>query len=119
MNYLDYSHETCVNHTSGPEVMKKFSCLTHKFIVGILTFMSRKNSILGLSEPGKKLNFLIFYTYKYLKLHAEHEKSFITSAPGRVKLKARSILCLDLYTDLANFLEFTRLSLFLDNYTVS
>ena len=27
-------------------------------IVGILTFMSRKNSILGLSEPENKLNFL-------------------------------------------------------------
>ena len=29
-------------------------------VVGILTFMSRKNGILGLSEPEKKLNFLIF-----------------------------------------------------------
>ena len=28
-------------------------------MVGILTFISRKNSIIGLSEP-KKLNFLIF-----------------------------------------------------------
>ena len=48
----------------GPEVIKLFSCptqLSMKFfplinvkmptIVGILTFLSRKNSILGLSEP--------------------------------------------------------------------
>ena len=57
----------------GPEVIKLFSCSTQlsmKFfllinvkmptIVGILTFMNRKNSILGLSESEKKLNFLIF-----------------------------------------------------------
>ena len=50
----------------APEVIKLFSCSTllrMKFfllinvkmptIVGILTFMSRKNSILGLSEPEK------------------------------------------------------------------
>ena len=50
----------------GPEVIKLFSCSTQlstKFIllinikmptiVGILTFMSGKNSILGLSEPIK------------------------------------------------------------------
>ena len=57
----------------GPEVIKRFSCSTQlnmKFflpinveiptIVGILTFMSGKNSILGLPEPKKKPNFLIF-----------------------------------------------------------
>ena len=51
---------------SGPEVIKLFSCSTQlsmKFFllikvkmpttVGILTFMSGKNSILGLSEPNK------------------------------------------------------------------
>ena len=51
---------------SGPEVIKLFSCSTQlsmKFfllinvkmptIVGILTFMSRKNCILSLSEPEK------------------------------------------------------------------
>ena len=51
---------------SGPQVIKLFSCSTQlsiKFfllinvkmptIVGILTFMSGKNSILGLSEPKK------------------------------------------------------------------
>ena len=51
---------------SGPEVIKRYSCsaqLSMKFfllinvkmptIVGILIFMSRKNSILGLSESEK------------------------------------------------------------------
>ena len=51
---------------SGPEVIKLFSCSTQlsmKFfllinvkmptIVGILTFLSRKNSIISLSEPEK------------------------------------------------------------------
>ena len=51
---------------SGPEVIKIISCsaqLSMKFFlfinikmpttIGILTFMSRKNSILGFSEPGK------------------------------------------------------------------
>ena len=55
---------------TGSEVIKLFSCSTQlsmKFfqlinvkmptIVGILTFMSGKNSILGLSEP-KKAKFL-------------------------------------------------------------
>ena len=57
---------------SGPEVIKKFmlNSSEHEIfliknvkmptIVGILTFMSSKNSILGLSEPEKNLNFLIF-----------------------------------------------------------
>ena len=47
----------------------------HKFkmptIVGILTLMSRKNSILGLSEPEKKLNFLYSNTYDFLKFNAQ------------------------------------------------
>ena len=51
---------------SGPEVIKPFSCSTQlsvKFfllmnvkvptIVGILTFMNRKNIIVSLSEPKK------------------------------------------------------------------
>ena len=39
--------------------------------VGILTFISGKKSILGLSEP-KKAEFLdIFYTYEHLKFHAQ------------------------------------------------
>ena len=57
-----------------PQVYKPFSCSTQlrmKFfllinvkmptIVGIFTFMSGKNSILGLSEPKKSQNFLILY----------------------------------------------------------
>ena len=50
-------------------------------IVGILTFMRRKNNIVGLSTPDKNLNSCYFYTYEYLKFH-EHGKSFITSGPG-------------------------------------
>ena len=59
---------------TGPEVIKLLSCSTQlsmKFfqltnvkmptILGILTFMSRKNSIIGLFESEKKLNFLIFF----------------------------------------------------------
>ena len=57
----------------GPEVIKLFSCSTQlsmkifllinvkmPTIVGIVSFMSRKNSILGLPEPEEKPNFLIF-----------------------------------------------------------
>ena len=41
--------------------------------IGILTFMSRKNSILGLSEPEKKnAEFLdIFYTYEHLEFQVQ------------------------------------------------
>ena len=69
--YLGLSVRDHLN-TPGPEVIKLFSCSTQlsmKFfllinvkmptIVGILTFMSRTNSILDLSEP-KNLNFLTF-----------------------------------------------------------
>ena len=47
------SHESC---------MKFFLLISVKMptIVGILTFMSRKNSILGLYDPETKLNFMIF-----------------------------------------------------------
>ena len=54
------------NVNSGSKVVKLFPCSTQlsmKFfplinvkmptVVGILTFMSKKNSILGLSEPAK------------------------------------------------------------------
>ena len=60
------SDHTARNAKPGPEVIKLFSCSTQmsmKFfllinvkmptIVGILTFMNGKNSILGLSEPKK------------------------------------------------------------------
>ena len=45
--------------------MKIFLLINVKMpaVVGILTFMSRENSILGLSEPEKKLYYLI---YSYL-----------------------------------------------------
>ena len=58
---------------SGPEVIKEISCSTQlsmnffllinvkmPTIVGILTFMSWKNSIIVLPKPEKKFNFLIF-----------------------------------------------------------
>ena len=60
-------------HKSCTEVIKLFSCsaqLSMNFcllinvkmpIVGILTFMSGKNSILGLSEPSKKIFFIFLY----------------------------------------------------------
>ena len=78
------AHEKETNcYRPGPEVIKLFSCSTQlsmkifplinvkiTTIVGILTFMGEKNSILGLSEP-KKQNFLIFYTYEHLKVHAQ------------------------------------------------
>ena len=40
-------------------------------IVGISTFMSLKNSILGLHEPAKSLISWYFYIYEYLKFHAQ------------------------------------------------
>ena len=56
----------------GPEVIKLFSCSTQlsmkifrlinvkmPTIVGILTFMSGKNSILGLAEPKRSLLLLL------------------------------------------------------------
>ena len=61
---LHYRHNAA-KEVSGPKVIKLFSCSTQlsmKFfllinvkmpkIVGILTFMSGKYSILGLSEPN-------------------------------------------------------------------
>ena len=64
----------------GPEVIKLFPCSTQlsmKFfllinvkmptIVGILTFMSRKNGIISLSEPKKCRISRYFYTYEHLK----------------------------------------------------
>ena len=65
--YLPNETETFkLRNNSGPEVIKHFSCLTQlsmnffllinvkiPTIVGILTFMSWKNSILGLPEPNK------------------------------------------------------------------
>ena len=44
-------------------------------IVGILTFMSKKNTILGLSEPEKKLNFLIFIYLRAFKISCSNQQS--------------------------------------------
>ena len=77
----------------GLKVIKLFSCSTEFFllikvkmptIVGILTFMSRQNSILGLSYPEKKVNFLILlYLWAFkISCSAELPKSFITSGLG-------------------------------------
>ena len=68
----------------GPVVIKLFSCSTQlsmKFfllihvkmptVVGILTFMNGKNSILGLSEPKKSRISWYFYTYEHLKFRAQ------------------------------------------------
>ena len=54
--------------------------------VGILTFMSIKNSIQGLSEP-KKAKFLdFFYTYEHsCSTELSMKKSFITSYPEHMQ----------------------------------
>ena len=62
--------------------MKIFLLINVKMptIVGILTFMSRKNSILGSLEPKKKPNFLIFFIHmpiqNFMLNWVEHKKSF-------------------------------------------
>ena len=40
-------------------------------VVGILTFMGRKNSILGVSEHKKAELLDIFNTYEHLKFHSQ------------------------------------------------
>ena len=70
--------------SQAPRLKKLFSCSTQlsmnffllinvkmPTIVGILTFMSRKNSILGLSESEKSWISWYFYTYYHLKFHAQ------------------------------------------------
>ena len=54
-------------------------------IIDILTFMSEKNSILGLSEPKKAeviYIFILMSIYNFMLNSVEHEKSFITSGAG-------------------------------------
>ena len=49
----------------------KFSLLINvkmPTMVGILTFMNGKNSILDLAEPKKKLNSLYFHTYELMSM---------------------------------------------------
>ena len=68
----------------GPKVIKPFSCSTQlsmkvfllinikmPTIVGILTVMSGKNSILGLSESKKDTFLDIFILISILKFHAQ------------------------------------------------
>ena len=40
-------------------------------IVGILTFISRKNNILGLPKPKKLLFLIFFFTFEHLNFHAQ------------------------------------------------
>ena len=81
------SHLTVHYHTTQPNLVlklkKKNSCSTQlsmkffllinvemRIIVGILKFMSRKNSIIGISEPEKSRISWYFYAYEHLKFHA-------------------------------------------------
>ena len=68
--------------------MKFFLLINVKMptIVGILTFMSGKNTILGRPEPKKDRVSWYFYAYEHLKFHAQ--LSFITSGPEQTKIKA-------------------------------
>ena len=86
LDFWDYFMEkdsslSRITHTR-PRGYKKNSCSTQlrkkcfllrnvkmSTMFGILTFISRKNSILGLSELEKNPDFLI--TYEHLKCHAE------------------------------------------------
>ena len=47
----------------------------HPTTVGIITFMTRKSSILGLSEPEKKLNFLICLYLRVFEISCSAELS--------------------------------------------
>ena len=82
--YNNYYKLRASSEDSGPEVIKLFSCSTQlsmnffllinvemPTIVGILTFMNGKNSILCLSELKKSQKNLYFYTYVHLKFHAQ------------------------------------------------
>ena len=53
------------------QLSMKFFLLINVKMSTVLTFMSRKNSILSFPEPAEKLNFLIFYTYEHLKFNAQ------------------------------------------------
>ena len=53
-------------------------------IVGILSFISRKNSILGLYEPEKAEfldSFILMSIWNFMLNWVEHENSLITSRP--------------------------------------
>ena len=69
------------NQKPGPEVIKLFFLLINVKmlqIVGILTFMNGKNSILGLSEPKKAEfldSFILMSISNFMLNSVEHEKS--------------------------------------------
>ena len=94
---------------SGSEVIKllswawNFSCS----VVGILTFMNKKNSIISLPEPKKVLNFLIFLFLWAFKISCSAElsmkKSFITAGPvhdSRVRTLQKQSTCTATFEDL-------------------
>ena len=61
-------------YLSSPQLSTKFFRLVNvkiPTIVVISTFLSRKNSVLGLSEPEKCLIFLYSHTYEHLNFHAQ------------------------------------------------
>ena len=80
--------------------MKLFLLINVKMptIVGILTFMSRKNSLLHLSEPEKSWISWYFYTYEHLKFHAQLSwvwKKFYNLGPWFESwLFANTIVCI-------------------------
>ena len=51
--------------------MNCFLLINVKMSTIVDTFMSRKNSILGISEPENAEFFLYFYTFEQLKFHAQ------------------------------------------------
>ena len=77
--------------------MKFFLLINVKMptIVGILTFMSGKNSILDLSEPKKAEFpdiFILMGILNFMLNSVEHEKSFITSGPCVKRAVSRQFL---------------------------
>ena len=78
--------------------MKFFLLINVKMptIVGILTFMSRKNSILGLPESEKSWISWYFDTYEHLKFHAQFSwtwKKFYNLEPRLRFVHLRHMLC--------------------------
>ena len=77
-----YNFFSCSNELS----MKFFLLINIKMptIVGILTSMSGKNSILGLTGPRNSHISWYFYTYEHLEFHSQLSwawKNLITSGP--------------------------------------
>ena len=98
---------TGLHWNSGHEVIKIILCSTQlstKFsllinvkmptFVGILTFVNRKNSILGSSEPEKCWIFLLFSYLWAFKISCSPElskkKGFITLGPGFYSSRERN-----------------------------